>query len=240
MVLSLAAGALALLAGRTNPGASTLSSGPSPSTQLSDRGVFEVLLAGKTIGTESFEIRSSAQQVEARAEIHLRVVQGGKVADVRTYPDLVLDPQLQPLTYTWKQKGSQSSSLEVDFRLSPPQARYRTVNGHEDQRTFSLPKDVVVVDDNVVHHYQLLVARYRLTGSGMRTFKAFIPQEAVRGDLSIQEMGTEPTSLDGATLDLRHLVVTSELAHVNLWVDEQQHVLKVSIPEALFEAVRKK
>lgn len=60
------------------------------------------------------------------------------------------------------------------------------------------------------------------------------------GDLSIQEMGTEPTSLDGATLNLRHLVVTSELAHVNLWVDEQQHVLRVFIPKVQFEAVRKK
>jgi len=46
--------------------------------------------------------------------------------------------------------------------------------------------------------------------------------------------------LPRATLDLHHLVVTSELAHVNLWVDEQQHVLRVRIPEAQFEAVRKK
>lgn len=236
----LTAGVLALLAGRTNPGAGALPAGPSPTTELSDRGVFEVILAGKTIGTESFEIRSSAQEVEARAEIHLRVQQGAKVADVKTYPDLVLDPQLQPLTYTWKQKGSQSSQLEVDFRPSPAQARYRTVNGHEDQRTFSLPKDVVVVDDNVVHHYQLLVARYRLTGSGKQSFKAFIPQEAMPGDLSIQEMGIESTSIHGVPLDLHHLVVTSELAHVNLWVDDQQHVLRVTIPEALFEAVRKK
>jgi hypothetical protein len=236
----LAAGALALLVGRTNPVASALPSGPSPSTQLADRGVFEIILAGKTIGTESFEIRSSAQVVEARAEIHLRVEQGGKVADVKSYPDLVLDPQLQPLTYTWKQKGSQSSQLEVDFRLSPAQARYRTVNGHEDQRTFSLPKDVVVVDDNVVHHYQLLVGRYRLTGSGKQTFRALIPQEAIPGDLSIQDLGIESTSFHGVPLALDHLVVTSELAHVNLWVDEQQHVLRVTITEALFEAVRKK
>jgi len=192
------------------------------------------------IGTESFEIRSSAQEVEARAEIHLRVEQGGKVADVKTYPDLVLDPQLQPLTYTWKQKGLQFSQLEVDFRLSPAQARYKTVNGHEDQRTFSLPKDVAIVDDNVVHHYQLLLGRYRLTGSGKQTFEAFIPQEAVFGDLSIQEMGIESTSFHGVPRELHHFVVTSELAHVNLWVDEQQHVLRVYIAEALFEAVRKK
>jgi hypothetical protein len=237
--MSLAAGALALLAGRTDPGTSTFSSSPSPSAQFSDSGVFELSLAGKPIGTESFEIRSSAQEVEARAEIHLRVKQDGKTIDVKTYPDLVLDTQLQPLTYTWKQKGTQSSQLEVDFRVSPAQTRYKTVNGQEDLRTFALPKDVVVVDDNVVHHYQLVVGRYRLTGGGERTFKAFIPQEALPGDLSVQEVGTEPAPANGAMRDLRHLVVTSELAHVSLWVDEQQHLQQVSIPQAQFEARRK-
>lgn len=240
MAISLAAGALALLAGRTAPGVSAFSSGISLPTQSPDRGVFEFILAGKTIGTESFEIRSSGEEIEAQAEIHLRVEQGGKTTDVKTYPYLVLDTQLQPLTYTWRQKGTQSSQLEVDFRVSPAQARYKTVNGQEDLRTFGLPKDVVVLDDNVVHHYQLVVGRYRLTGGGNRTFKAFIPQEALPGDLSVQEVGTEPTSVNGSMLDLHHLVVTSDLAHVNLWVDDQQHLQRVSIPEAQFEALRKR
>lgn len=96
------------------------------------------------------------------------------------------------------------------------------------------------MDDNVVHHYQLVVGRYRLAGGGKQTFKAFIPQEGLPGDLSVQEVGTEPTPVNGATLDLRRLVVTSDLAHVNLWVDEQGHVQRVSIPEAQFEALRKR
>jgi hypothetical protein len=233
-------GALVLLAGRTAPGAGALSFGTSLPTQFSDRGVFELTLAGKAIGTESFEIRSSAEQIEARAEIHLRVEQSGKTVEVKTYPHLVLDTQLQPLTYTWMQKGTQSSQLEVDFRVSPAQTRYKTVNGQEDLRTFGLPKDVVVVDDNVVHHYQLVVARYRASGGGNRTFKAFIPQEALPGDLNVQEVGTEPASVNGSMLDLHHLVVTSELAHVNLWVDEQQRLQRVSVTEARFEAFRKR
>jgi len=230
---------LALIASPPSPKARAFSSSHSPSTQVSDRGVFELSLAGKTLGTETFEIRSSAEKVEAHAEIHLHVEQGGKPIDVETYPSLVFDKQLHPVTYTWKQKGSQSSQLEVDFRSSPVQARYKTVNGEEDRRDFDLPQDVVVLDDNVVHHYQLVVDRYGLTAGGKQTFNAFIPQEALPGIISVEETGTEPTTVNGSTVNLHHLVITTELAHVNLWVDEQRHLQRVSIPESQFEAVRR-
>jgi len=213
--------------------------GQAGSTPIADRGVFELSLAGKAVGTEDFQIRSSAEKVEAQAEIHLRVERDGKTIDVKMFPSLVLDPQLQPLTYAWKQKGSQSSQLEVNFRVSPVQALYKTVNGQEDRRDFNLPKDVVVLDDNVVHHYQLVVDRYALTTGGKQTLNAFIPQEAVPGSLTIEETGAEPTSVQGSTLNLHHLVITTELAHVSLWVDEQRRLERLSIPESQFEAVRR-
>jgi len=234
------AGAVALSAGEPTPSPGETRSADSPLPHLADQGTFLVSAAGRTIGTEKFEIRSSSEKVEAQAEIHLQVQQDGKTINLKTLPRLVLDPQLRPLTYTWSQKGPQSSQLEVDFRPSPATTRYKTVSGEEDNRDFDLPKDVIVLDDNVVHHYQLVISRYRLTAGGKQTFQAFIPQEALPGVLNVEEVGTEPTTLEGSTVKLRHLVVTTELARIHLWTDDQHRLQRMSIPEAQLEAIRKK
>jgi hypothetical protein len=215
-------------------------SGDPPSSQWDDQGAFLLAVAGHTIGTEAFKIRSSPDQVVAQAEIHLRVEQDGKTVELKTFPNLVMSPQLDPLTYTWSQKGPQNSQLEVDFRSTPARTRYKTVSGEEDNRDFDLPKNIVVLDDNVIHHYQLVVARYRQTAGGKQTFHAFVPQEALPGVLSVEEMGTETATIEGSAMELHHLVVTTENSRIDLWVDGQQHLQRISIPEQQLEAVRKK
>lgn len=240
LAVVLAAGMLAVSAGRPIAAARRIPSTSAPSVKLSDRGVFLLSVAERTIGSESFEIRASAGKVEAQAEIHLRVEQNGKTIDLKTFPNLILDAQLHPLTYSWSQKGPQSSQLEVDFRSSPAKTRYKTVTGEEDRRDFELPKDVVVLDDNVVHHYQLVVDRYQLTPGGKQTFQAFIPQEALPGMLNVEDAGMEAVTVQGSAVRLRHLVVTTENARINLWIDDQQRLQRVSIPEARLEALRKK
>jgi hypothetical protein len=197
-------------------------------------------VAGQPVGTETFDIRSPGDRVEAEAEIELRIERDGKVHEFKTFPKLVLNSALQPLTYSWSQKGSQSSQLEVDFRSSPARTRYRTVAGEDDRRDFELPKDVVVLDDNVVHHYQLAVYRYRRTAGGKQTFQVFVPQEAMPGPLEVEETGQESVEINARLETLRHLVVSAELARIDLWVDDQQRLQRVSIPAAQLEAVRKK
>lgn len=214
---------------------------PNPTPpDLNDHATFQILAGGKDIGTEKFEIVSTADKIEARAEIHLRMQQAGKTVEVRSLPNLVLDPQLHPLEYTWSQKGSQSSQLNIDFRSPLAHARYKNVKGEDDQRDFQLGKDLVVLDDNVLHHYQLVIARYDRTARGKQEFHAFVPQEALPGVITVEQLGTESLTVDGATLNLRHLVLTTELARVDLWVDSQGHLQVVGVPGADFQAYRKK
>ncbi len=166
--------------------------------------------------------------------------QDGKTLEVRTSPHLILNPQLRPLSYTWSQKGTQSSQLSIDFHSSPARAQYKTVTGESDRRDFKLGKDVMVLDDNVVHHYQLVVDRYDQTSKGKQTLNAFIPQEALPGEITVEDVGAEPVSVRGESLNLRHLTLTTDLARVDLWVDNQDHLQVVSVPVAQLQAVRKK
>jgi len=207
---------------------------------VDDEGVFVISLAGRPVGTERFKIHSSLGKVEAQGEIRLHIEQNGKTVGVQSFPDLVLDPQLRPVTYTWNQKGPQSSRLEVDFSGKLARVRYKTISGDEDNRDFELPPDVVVLDDNVVHHYQLIIARYETMGGGKQTFRVFVPQEALPSLLTVEDMGNATTAIGGVTANLRHLVITTDVTHIDLWVDDQQHIERVSVPEAQLEAIRKR
>ena len=217
--------------------------GQSPGTahpDLNDHGIFQILAGGKNIGTEKFDIVASADKVEAKGEIRLRLPQAGKTVEVRSLPALVLDSQLQAQSYTWSQKGAQSSQLSIDFLPALARARYKTVKGEEDQRDFKLEKDIVVLDDNVLHHYQLVVARYNLAAAGKQDFHAFIPQEALPGTISVELVGAEPVTVEGTTVNLRHLVLSTELTRVDLYVDDQSRLQVVNVPAADFQAYRKK
>ncbi len=207
---------------------------------LNDHGTFEIFSAGKSIGTETFEIHVHSDRIEASGEGRLQVEQNGKKVEVQTSSALLLDSQYDPLSYTWSQKGAQSSRLSVDFRSKPARVRYKTVNGQDDRRDFKLDKDVVVLDDNVIHHYELAVARYDQAKGGTQVLRGFIPQEALPGVITLSFAGVEPTTVYGEKRKLRHFLLTAELAQIGLWVDDQGHLQIVSAADSQFQAARKK
>jgi len=207
---------------------------------LKDRGVFVLKVAGKSIGTETFDIIPQKDTIEVSAKIDLRVEQDGKKVEFKTLPRLVLDNDLNAVSYEWSQKGAQSSDLKVDMRTSRVSARYRTVTGVEDVREFELPPGVIVLDNNVIHHYQIAVYRYRRAGGGKQTFRAFIPQEALPGSLEIEDAGPDRTDAGGREQLLEHLTVTTDNARIDLWIDDKDRLQKIAIPAAQLEVVRKK
>jgi hypothetical protein len=229
---------LVLFAGLTGSGQE--GAGNVPLTRVEDEGVFQISLAGRPVGSESFRIHASAEGFEAQAEIRLRIDQGGKTVAIQSFPDLALDPHLRPLTYRWSQKGSQVSRLEVDFRGQLAKAVYQTISGAEDKRDFQLTPDVVVLDDNVVHHYQLIAARYQALGGGRQTFRVFVPQEALPSLLTVQEGENAAEANGGAAASLRHLLISTDVTRIDLWVDAQPRLQRVLVPSAQLEAVRTK
>jgi hypothetical protein len=211
-----------------------------PPADPKDRGVYVFAMAGRQIGSESFEIRSKGGRVEAEAQTELRVQQEGKTVEFKTTSRLTLTSELQPLNYEWSQKGSQSSHLQIDLQTNPAVARYQTVSGEEDVREFQFPGHVVILDNNAIHHYQLVVHRFRNSGGRRQTFHAFIPQEALPGSLTIEDVGPEPVDVGGREQRLQHLVVTTDNARIELWVDGRDRLQKITIPAAELEVVRRK
>lgn len=160
--------------------------------------------------------------------------------EVQTTSKLLLDTDFDPISYTWSQQGYQSSDLSVDFRLKLARVRYKQVNGQEDRRDFKLDKDVIVLDDNEVHQYELALARYDNAKGGMQVMRGFIPQEALPGIITLKYVGREPATVDGEKMTLRHFALTAELAQINLWADDRGHLEVLSSVDQQFQAVRKK
>ena len=221
-------------------GQAPVSPGSAPASSLNDQGVFQLFLAGRRIGSEKFEIQSTKDQTSAKAETEFQIEKGQKLVLIKTSSSLVLNAQLVPLTYNWSMKSPQASSLEADFRSKPAKLRYRTVTGEVDERDFSLLPDIVLLDNNVFHHFELLAERYRLTPGGKQVFRAFVPQDALPGELSVEGKGKKTVKIRGQSEELQHLVVTTELAQIDLWLDDQRHLQRVLIGAAQLEAVRER
>lgn len=206
---------------------------------FTDQGTFVLTIAGHEVGREKFQIGSSGSGVEARGQIHLLVMRNGKALHFQTFPDLVLNARLEPLLYSWSQRGSESSQLRMDLRHSPATVRYHTVKGGNDDRTLQLPRDVLILDDNVIHQYEIAVLRFFTTSGGRQVFHAFIPQEALPGVITVQDLGQETRVAGAKAAGLQHLLVITDQARIDLWIDAGHHVQRLAIPAAQFQAVRK-
>ncbi len=206
---------------------------------LNDQGTFEIYSGGKSIGTNTFEIRVHGDRIEAEGTDHLHVEQDGKTLEVQTTSNFVLDSQLNPISYNWSQKGPQSSHLSVDFRSQPAQARYKQVNGQEDKRDFKLDADVVVLDDNEIHHYELALDRYDTSKGGPMVLGGFTPQEAQPGVIILNFVGNQQVDLNGNQVVLRHFTLAVATTLIDLWADDQGRLQMVSASGLQFQALRK-
>jgi len=56
----------------------------------------------------------------------------------------------------------------------------------------------------------------------------------------VEDLGTSAMQDSPAGSGLRHLLITTDVTHVDLWVDDKLHVQRVSVPAAQLEALRKK
>jgi len=61
----------------------------------------------------------------------------------------------------------------------------------------------------------------------------------VPGLITLKSGGRESVTVRGQKRLLQHFLLTTELAQINLWVDEQNHLQLVSAPDSQYVAVRK-
>ena len=119
------------------------------SVLVADKGKFKVLLDGKTIGHEEFEISPSGAGWTAKATTHL-TPEGSPSATVTG--NLSLAPDGAPISYEWTSQADKTNAAHILFVNSVAKMTIQLQGAHpfEQDLTFSSPL-IVVLDDNLYY-----------------------------------------------------------------------------------------
>lgn len=205
--------------------------------QVVDRGSLELRVDGRTVGTESFEVRRSGRQFRAAGRIMLdSAVAGLRPLEVLLETDDVRAPELFRLRATVGEVGSVTAVRE-EGRL-----RVQVSSEAGDRwKEFVAPDDLVLVEPGIAHHWALILRQHRdrLAGSAMVEVTAVVPSEARRAPLRLRREGPDRVDLPGANRDaVRYAATLGEGREFLIWTSEEGHVLRVESLKTGVVAVR--
>lgn len=204
-----------------------------PQLSGAEKGLFKIVVDGEPKGTEEFEISPAGDQFVAQGTIHLTVVRGDKPVQYLIESNLVLKSNFEPVRYTLVQKyEGNTATAKLDFQKGKASATFNTGSGSE-QREYQLAPDVTLLDDNIFHHYVLLVRHYDFEKGGLQEFSAFIPQESIGGILRMTYPGEEKIDLHGKSVAVQHLIADTGDLKMDLYVEVEGHrLVKLEVPSS--------
>lgn len=197
-----------------------------------DKGKFRISTNGQVIGTEEFEIRPTGDHWLAQGNTELKPAQG---AATRVTSRLTLQPDGTPASYNWSTEGAKKASADITF-----QGNVATIILHVEgakpftqQFTFSSPQ-VVILDNNAYHQYEILARLYDRDKRGAQTFNVLVPQEVTPGNVTVESLGE--SSAGGAKLE--ELRVKTEDLEIDLYLDSNRRLMRLVAPASNAEVIR--
>jgi hypothetical protein len=203
------------------------SRGTVPATSLvADKGKFRILLDGQPVGSEEFEISQPGRDWQARATTQITTADG-KSTQVKGTLRLAADGT--PLRYEWSTQGEKKAGATVDFQGGVAQVVLLLENSQpfEQQFTFDSPR-IVILDNNLYHHYAILARLYDWSARGAQTFPVLIPQEMIPGSITVESIGAQ--SIEGKTLEL--LRVRTPDLEIDLYLDSARRLVQLAVPSS--------
>ena len=212
--------------------------GAAPAASLAaDKGTFRILLDGQPVGSEEFEISQDGRDWQARATSQITTADG---TTTQVKGTLRLTADGSPLRYEWSTQGEKKAGALVDFRSGVASATLLLENSQpfEQQFTFDSPR-IVILDNNLYHHYAILARLYDWSARGAQTFPVLIPQEMTPGSITVESLGAvsasrtgsrDPQSVEGKPLEL--LRVRTPDLEVDLYLDSARRLVQLAVPSS--------
>lgn len=197
-----------------------------------DKGKFSVLLEGKTIGHEDFEIAPSGAGWLARGTTSIKSDQG---AETKVTGNLTLQPDGTPIAYEWTAQTDKTNGAHVLFAngIAKITLEMEGARPYEQSLSFNSPL-VVVLDNNLYHQYAVLARLYDWSKRGAQQLPVLIPQEMIPGTINLEATGA--ASSGGKSYEgLR--VTTSDL-EILLLLDSNHKLMRLEVPSAKVAVVR--
>lgn len=205
---------------------------PPGSVFAPDKGKLNVLLDGKSVGREEFEISAAGGGWTARGTTTLKPPDSAASTVTGT---LTLQPDGAPISYEWSSQAEKTNGAHVLFAngVAKITLQMQGARPFEQDLSFNSPK-IVVLDNNLYHQYEVLARIYDWTRRGTQTFSVLIPQELTPGSITVDWAGA--VSADGKTYEGLK-VVTSDL-EVVLYLDSNHRLMRLEVSAARVSVVR--
>lgn len=211
--------------GKSNPAPAA------PGVVTADRGKFRLLYDGQQVGTEEFAVTPSGSEWISRGSVEIKVPGG---ATTQVSGELRLAADGRPLEYQWSSQGPKKISGAIKFAAGSARMELRTEGSAPFTQEFQFDSPLVVIlDNNLYHHYGLLARLYNWNTKGAQTFSVLIPQDLTPGTVTVEWGG--PQELDGSKVEL--LRVKSADLEIELYVSDGR-LVRLAVPTSKAEIRR--
>jgi hypothetical protein len=207
--------------------------GASASLLAQDKGKFSIVLDGKPVGHEDFEIAPSGGGWTARGTTDFKTPDAASAT--RVNGTLVLQPDGAPVSYEWTSRDDKTNGAHILFAngVAKITLEMQGARPFEQDLSFGSPL-IAVLDNNLYHQYAILARLYDWSKRGTQTFPVLIPQELTPGSIAVESTGS--ANSDGKTYEgLR--VNTSDL-EVVLLLDANHRLMRLEVPAAKVSVIR--
>ena len=204
---------------------------PAPGVVSADRGKFRIFSDGQQVGTEEFSVAPSGSDWISRGSVEIKVP-GAPSSQVSGELRLAADGR--PLSYQWTSQSPKKNSGAILFEGTTAKMEIRAEGGAPFTQEFQFDSpQVVILDNNLYHHYALLARLFDWNAKGVQTFSVLIPQDLTPGTVTAEWAG--PRDLDGIKTEL--LRVRSSDLEIELYVADGKLVRMIA-PESKAEIRR--
>jgi len=198
-----------------------------------DKGRFNILVDGKLLGREEFEIVPGGSGWVAKGTTHL-TVEGSPAMTVTGA--LALQPDGAPVSYDWTSQSDKTNSAHVAFEGSVAKMTLQMAGAtrpFEQDLSFD-SRIVVVLDNNLYHQYGVLSQIYDWSHRGEQSFSVLIPQQLTPGTIRVTSTGT--VSAGGKNYE--GLTVKTNDIELLLYLDGNHHLVRLEVPASKAAVVR--
>jgi hypothetical protein len=210
-------------------GAAALPLPPASGVLTPDKGSFRIVVNGRQVGKEQFEIRSDGANWVAHGSSEVQTPDGA----TRVSGTLQLHSDGTPTHYEWSTEGPKKASASISFNnlTVSMDVRLEGAKPYMQTLTFST-SPIVVLDNNLYHQYAILAHLYDREQKGAQTFSVLVPQELTPGAITVDSVGTD---VKGKTLE--ELTAKTEDLEVHLYLDNGR-LVRIAAPANNAEIVR--
>ena len=196
-----------------------------------DKGKFSLLVDGKSMGQEEFEIAPAGAGWLARGTTTIKTEKG----DTKVTGNLTLQPDGAPISYDWTAQTDKTNGAHILFAngIAKITLAMEGSRPYEQDLSFGTPM-VAVLDNNLYHQYAVLARLYDWSKGGAQQWPVLIPQELTPGSITLESTGS--ASAGGKTYD--GLKVTTSDLEILLLLDNKHKLMRLEVPAAKVAVVR--